>query len=61
VLAIRIMEVADDTQTTFIKGRYIMDGFLSCMRCCMYLYRRKKQEGIILNSNFRKAYDKVSL
>jgi hypothetical protein len=63
VLSIRLMEVANDviseTQTTFIKGRYIMEGVLS-LHEVVHELRAKKLGGVILKLDFEKAYDKVN-
>jgi hypothetical protein len=45
-------------QTTFIKGRNIMDGIVS-LHEMIHEAKRKKQQGIILKLDFEKAYDKV--
>jgi hypothetical protein len=62
VLTSRLMEVADDiiseSQTTFIKGRNILEGVL-ILHEVIHELGSKKQNGIILKLDFEKAYDKV--
>jgi hypothetical protein len=63
VLSIRLMEVANDviseTQTSFIKGRYIMEGVLS-LHEVVHELRANKLGGVILKLDFEKAYNKVN-
>jgi hypothetical protein len=58
VLAIRLMGVAQDiiseTQTTFIKERYILEGVL-----VLHEVKCRRQRRIILKLEFEKVYDKV--
>jgi uncharacterized protein YpiB (UPF0302 family) len=43
------------TQTTFIKGRNIMNGVMA-----LHETRRKKDCDVVLKLDFEKAYDKVN-
>jgi hypothetical protein len=58
VLAIRLMGVAQDiiseTQTAFIKERYILEGVL-----VLHEVKCRRQRRIILKLEFEKVYDKV--
>lgn len=62
VLAVRLSRVAGkiirECQTTFIPGRYILDGVVILHEVIHELSVRKL-EGIILKLDFEKAYDKV--
>ena len=62
VLNNRILKVADKvigpSQTTFIPGRYIMEGVVTLYETIREL-RRKRQDGVILKLDFEKAYDKI--
>jgi hypothetical protein len=62
ILAIRLMEVAGDVirenQTTFIRGRNILEGVL-VLHEVVHEMQSKKLSGIILKSDFEKAYDRV--
>ena len=62
VLNNRILKVADKligpSQTTFVLGRYIMEGVVILHETIHGLYR-KKQNGDILKLDFEKAYDKL--
>jgi hypothetical protein len=61
-LAIRLMEVVEDTisktQTTFIKGRNILEGVLILHKVMHEM--RTKQQGVILKLDFDKACDKAN-
>lgn len=46
-------------QTTFIPGRYILEGVI-ILQEILHELRVKKQSGIILKFDFEKTYDKVS-
>ena len=46
------------TQTTFMPGRHILEGVLILHETIHELHR-KKLDGVILKSDFEKAYDKV--
>ena len=48
-----------ETQTTFIPGRYILEGVVILHEVLHELWV-KKQRGVILKLDFKKAYDKVS-
>ena len=58
----RILKVADKligpSQTSFISGRYIMEGVVILHETIHELHR-KKQHGVILKLDFEKAYDKL--
>jgi hypothetical protein len=62
ILASRLMEVVDDiiseNQTTFIKGRNILEGVL-ILHEVIHELNTKKQSRIILKLDFKKAYDKL--
>jgi hypothetical protein len=62
VLNNRILKVADKligpSQTTFIPGRYIMEGVVTLHETIHELHK-KKQDGVILKLDFKKAYDKL--
>jgi hypothetical protein len=62
ILASRLMEVVDDiiseNQTTFIKGRNILEGVL-ILHEVIHELNTKKQSRIILKLDFEKAYDKL--
>ena len=45
--------------TAFIPGRYIMEGVVMLYETIHELYRKKKQDGVILKLDFEKAYDKM--
>jgi hypothetical protein len=63
VLSIRLMEVAGDmiseSQTTFIRGRNILDGVL-VLHEVVHELRVKRHCGILLKIYFEKAYVKVN-
>ena len=46
------------SQTTFILGRYIMEGVVMLHETIHELHR-KKQDGVILKLDFEKAYHKL--
>ena len=46
------------SQTTFVLGRYIMEGVVILHETIHELHR-KKQNGVILKLDFEKAYDKL--
>ncbi|WVZ60059.1 hypothetical protein U9M48_010126 [Paspalum notatum var. saurae] len=58
----RLSSIADKvvslTQTTFLKGRNILEGVV-ILHETLHELHRKKQNGIILKLDFEKAYDKV--
>lgn len=58
----RLSEVANDvispTQTTFIPGRFILEGCVTIHEV-LHEMRTKNREGIILKIDFEKAYDRV--
>jgi hypothetical protein len=60
VLTNRISIVADKvirpSQTTFIPGRYIMEGVVTLHETIHDMHRKN---GVILKLDFEKAYDKV--
>lgn len=45
-------------QTTFIKGRYIVDGAVM-LHEIMHELHKKKMTGVILKIDFEKAYDSI--
>jgi hypothetical protein len=63
VLASRLMEVVGDiiseTQTTFIKGRNILEGVL-VLHEVIHELQVKHVSGILLKIDFEKVYDKVN-
>jgi hypothetical protein len=62
VLTMRLTPYADKliskTQTTFILGRYILEGVV-ILHEILHEVRSQKSQGIILKLDFGKAYDKV--
>ena len=52
-------KVISEAQTTFIPGRFILDGVL-IVHEVLHELRVKKKEGIVLKLDFEKAYDKVN-
>jgi hypothetical protein len=62
VATIRVNSIVDHiispTQTTFMRGRNILEGVVILHKTIHELHR-KKQNGIILKIDFEKAYDKV--
>jgi hypothetical protein len=46
-------------QSTFIKGRKIMDGVMT-LHEILHDVKNKKRDGLILKLDFEKAYDKIS-
>jgi hypothetical protein len=62
VLNNRILKVADKligpSQSTFIPGRYIMEGVVILHEIIHELHR-KKQDGVILKLDFEKTYDNL--
>ena len=63
VLTLRLNNVASkvisEAQTTFIPGRFILDGVL-IVHEVLHELRVKKEQGIVLKLDFEKAYDKVN-
>jgi hypothetical protein len=63
VLTDRISKVADrlvtGNQTTFIKGRYILESVVTTHEVIHSVHHGKKQ-GLVLKLDYEKAYDKVS-
>ena len=61
-LTIRLSRFADllvdDSQSTFIRGRQIIDCYLTTMESISYCYK-PKQKGLVLKIDFEKASDKV--
>ena len=58
----RILKVTDKmigpSQTAFIPGRYIMEGVVM-LHETIHEFHRKKEDGVILKLDFKKAYDKL--
>jgi hypothetical protein len=63
VIANRLSLVASKlirhSQTTFLPGRYILEGVV-ILHETIHKLQRKKHSGIILKIDFEKAYDKVN-
>ena len=47
------------SQTTFLPGRFILEGVVT-LHETIHELKRKKQSGILLKLDFEKAYDKVN-
>jgi hypothetical protein len=47
------------SQSTFLPGRYILDGVV-VLHETIHELKRRKQSGVILKLDFEKAYDKVN-
>jgi hypothetical protein len=58
-LAMVASEVIGPSQSAFIPGRYILDGFV-ILHETLHELKRKKMDGVILKIDFEKAYDKVN-
>lgn len=58
-LACCIKKVISDTQSGFIRGRYILDSVVA-LHEILHEVKRGKQSGILLKIDFEKAYDKVN-
>lgn len=52
-------KIVERSQTTFIKGRHILEGVL-CLNETIHELKRKKLPAIIFKLDFEKAYDMVS-
>jgi len=52
-------ELIGEAQTTFIKGRQILDGALIANETVHWL-KRKKKLGVLIKLDFKKAYDTLS-
>jgi len=46
-------------QTTFIKGRFILESVVAAHEIIHEIHKRK-QEGVVLKLDYEKAYDRVS-
>jgi hypothetical protein len=57
-LSLLAKKLISPKQTTFIKGRYIVDGAVMLHEIVHELHR-KKMQGVILKIDFEKAYDNV--
>ena len=59
----RMVRVADrlvaSNQTTFIKGRFILESVVAAHEIIHEVHKRK-QEGVVLKLDYEKAYDRVS-
>jgi hypothetical protein len=51
-------KLISETQTTFVPGRYIMEGVVVLMEV-LHELKVKNHQGVILKLDFEKAYDKV--
>lgn len=51
-------KLVDRVQTTFIMGRYILDGVV-ILHETLHELKRRKLKGVILKIDFEKAYDSV--
>jgi hypothetical protein len=51
--------IINKCQTTFIKGRNIMDGVM-VLHEIVHDVKVRKKDGVILKLDFEKAYDKIS-
>ena len=58
-LNIVVDKIIKPTQTTFMTGRYIMEGVV-ILHETIHELKRKKQNRIILKLDFEKAYDNVN-
>jgi hypothetical protein len=58
-LGLVIYKVIDDTQTAFIKDRYIMEGIV-ILHETIHEMHHKKLPGVLFKIYFEKAYDKVN-
>jgi hypothetical protein len=47
------------TQTTFIPGRYILEGVV-ILHETIHEFHRKKIDGVLFNIDLKNAYDKVN-
>jgi hypothetical protein len=52
-------KVISESQTTFIKGRNILEGVVVLLED-LHEFRRTRKQGVLLKIDFEKAYDKVS-
>jgi hypothetical protein len=53
------MKVISPTQTTFLPGRYIMEGVI-ILHEIIHEMHRKKKDGLIFKIDFEKAYGKIN-
>jgi hypothetical protein len=51
-------KVVSTSQTTFLPGRYILEG-VAILHEMIHEMHRKKKSGVILKLHFEKAHDKV--
>ena len=58
ILNLVVADVISPVQTTFIKGRYIMEGVL-ILHEALNSIKNKKQSASLLKIYFEKAYDKI--
>jgi hypothetical protein len=51
-------KVVSETQTTFIKGRNILEGVVT-LHEILHEFKRSGRQGVLLKIDFEKAYEKV--
>jgi predicted Ser/Thr protein kinase len=54
-----IHKIIADTQTAFIRNRYIMEG-IGILHETIHEIHHKKMSGVLFKIDFEKAYDKVN-
>jgi hypothetical protein len=59
ILGLIIYKVISDTQTAFIKDRFIMEGIV-ILHEAIYEIHHRKLPRVLFKINFEKAYDKVN-
>lgn len=52
-------KLIDNSQSAFLKGRYILDNVVICQEIIHYS-QHAKQSGVIIKIDFEKAYDKIN-
>jgi hypothetical protein len=58
-IALVAQKIIRPSQTTFMRGRNIMDGVVILHETIHEMYR-KKLDGVIIKLDFEKSYDKVN-
>ena len=53
-----VSPIISPTQTTFIKGRYIMEGIV-ILHDALNTFHKDKEDDLIFKVDFEKAYDKI--